>query len=75
MLVVVRRKQVKSGEWVFYPVDALSFNMLFDATSCSWFYASQWQPTLERLQHWFGDVKMTNRWFHIQRRREPGFYW
>lgn len=42
MLVVVRRKQIKTnGEWYFVPVDAESFGLLYDATACGWFYASQ----------------------------------
>ena len=73
MLVVVRRKQLKSGEWYFVPVDAESFSLLWDATECGWFYARHWQGTLDRLRYWFGDVKLTNRWYHIQRCREAGF--
>lgn len=73
MLVVVRRKRRKNGDWYFVPVDSESFSLLWDATMCGWFYASQWDKTLTLLRRWFGDVKLTNRWYHIQRCRETGF--
>lgn len=72
MLIVVRRKQRKDGNWYFAPVDQESFSLLWDAIGYGWFDASQWQVVLSLLRYHFGnDAKMSNRWKDIVRLREP----
>jgi hypothetical protein len=55
----------------YHPVDQASHSALMDATGYGWFYVSRWQEVKEQLKEW--EHTLTNRWYHIQRRKEKDF--
>jgi len=73
MIVVRLIRNKYTGEWYYSPVNAFSFRWLGKLApfGCHWFYPNDWQYVAGRAaEH---GLKLTNRWYHIQRCAEEGF--
>jgi len=73
MIVVKLTTNKHTGKHYYKPVNKFSFGVLGELTvdGCHWFYPSEWQRIAARAAE--RGLKLTNRWYHIQRSREPGF--
>jgi len=72
MIVVELVTNKYTGEHYYKPVNKFSFGWLGKLTpfGTHWFYPNQWRCIAERAaEH---GLKLTSRWYHIQRSREPG---
>lgn len=68
--MVVVRLICGHGKCYYAPVDGSSFGMLINATGYGWFSPDQWQKVEKLLVSHYPHVRLSAKWYHIQRRSD-----